>query len=1333
MAGGKAGHALTPRLARERAALDQCMLRDRRRLEAWTDRLARRGGRVDARELDRLTAQLNASVARAEARRASIPTICYDGTLPVHGRREAIAAAIAASQVVIVSGATGSGKSTQLPKICLELGRGTRGMIGHTQPRRIAAQALAQRVAEEVGTTTGDLVGYQVRFTDRTGPRTLVKLMTDGLLLRELEGDPLLERYDTLILDEAHERNLNVDFLLGVCRQLVRRRPELRVIVTSATIETARFAEFFGGAPVVDVEGRSYPVEVRYRPLHEDEAEAPSLAEAVALALDELAIEGSRVEGDALVFLPGERQIAECSDLLARTRAADWDVLPLFSRLSAQEQQRIFAAHGRRRAVLATNVAETSLTIPGVRFVVDSGLARVSRYSPRSKFQRLPIEPVSRASADQRTGRCGRVAAGICIRLYAEDEFAARPRYTEPEILRTNLASLILQMAALGLGAPEDFPFLDAPDTRQLNDGYRLLQELSAVDGDRRITRLGRQMAGLPVDPRLARILLEAGRTGCLAEALVIAAFLSIQDPRERPTDKADAASERHAQFADERSDFLMVLNLWRAIREQAAGGNRALRRWCRDNYLSFLRAREWQDLHEQLAQVAAGFELKANAQPAASGPLHHAILTGFLGGIGVLDEDRTYLGARDARFVIAPGTPLRKRSPNWVVAASLVETQRLYARMVAQVQPSWIEAAGSHLVRRTYGEAQWVPERGMVMARETVSLYGRVLSSGRQVNFARVDPATARRMFVEEALVRRQSSLTAAFLERNQEARRGIERLEAKLRRRDLLAHDDVLAGFYLERIPADVATTRGFEHWWRAEERRQPNRLDMPQQALLSQDLPVVDVESYPDTWSLDGNQLPLHYLFDATSPGDGVTLTVPLPLLGSLAPERLDWLVPGMLREKVVALLRGLPKDLRRELVPIPDAADRFLESLQGTRDGSLFSRLAGFVTERAGRATDAGIFAGIVLPAALRLNFRVLDAGGHEIRSSRDLDSLQRELIKAGGTIATPGSEWNRDQLRRWDFAGIPDEVSVRIAGVSVRMHPGVEDTGDAVRLRLYPGAAQAELATREGVARLAALALPQQHDLVRRNCAADRQLVLLAAAAGMGRALFDEIADRAVADAIRASTCGEPRSAVEFERLVDSIRGGVAAQGDELQGCARNALAALKDARSALDALGAPAFRFARDAIVHQVEALLAPGWMRRTPDPWLRQLPKYLKAASRRALRARDAVERDRMLHDQLVPYESALRELDFARAVEPAPEREQLRWMLEEFRVSLFAQEAQDAAAGLREASRPATAARAPRIRRATAGAQPETSKLMPCASANWLPQLTVQVWRRM
>lgn len=1278
MGQGQAGDRLTARVAALRVALGRCLLRDRRRLGAWIDRVARRGAGVDPREIERLEGQLQASIAQVDARRASVPAIRYDESLPVHVRRKDIAAAIASSSVTIVSGATGSGKSTQLPKICLEMGRGVAGVIGHTQPRRIAAQALANRIAAEIGSTTGDLVGYQVRFVDRTSPRTLVKLMTDGLLLRELEGDPLLERYDTLILDEAHERNLNVDFLLGVCKRLVGRRPELRLIVTSATIETRRFAEFFEGAPIVDVEGRSYPVEVRYRPLQEEDAEAPSLPEAIGAALDELDRDGRGIRGDALVFLPGEKQITEARDFLSRGGERDWEVLPLYGRLSAAEQERIFAPHERRRVVLATNVAETSLTIPGVRFVVDSGLARVSRYSPRAKFQRLPIEPVSRASADQRKGRCGRVGEGICVRLYSEDDLAARPEYTDPEILRTNLASLILQMAALGLGVPEDFPFLDAPDTRLLNDGYRLLQELSAVDGERRITRLGRQMAALPVDPHLARILIEAGRLGCLGEALVLAAFLSIQDPRERPAEKSEAADARHAQFADERSDFVGVLNLWKAAREQGAGGNRGLRRWCKENFLSYVRVREWQDLHEQLSDMTAAQQLRVNEQPAAGSVLHQAILSGFLGGIGVLDEGRTYLGARDARFVIAPGTPLQKRSPRWIVAASLVETQRLYARMVAQVQPSWIESAGAHLVRRTFGEAHWVAERGMVVARETVSLYGRVLSSGRLVNFATVDPGIARRIFVEEALVRRQSSLRAAFLDLNDRLRQEIEGIESKLRRRDLLAGDDALVQFYLERIPPTVATTRSFERWWQDEQRRRPHLLDAPREVLLAQPQPAVAAADYPDTWLVEGNELRLDYRFDPTSPDDGVTLEVPLPLLGTLAPDRLEWLVPGMLREKVIALLRGLPKELRRSLVPIPEAADRFLAEASPA-DGSLSAQLAGFVTREAGQATNAQQFDAIALPPWLRVGLRVLDAGGRELARGRDLGELRRGFRAAGRavTVAEAGHAWEREGVRRWDFGGIPEEVRIRSAGVSLRMYAGIEDAGAAVCLRLYPSADLARDRTRDGITRLAALAMPQQHDLVRRSCATDRELTLLAAAAGVGKSLFEEIADRAVADAVDAASDSLPRDAREFEARIETGRARVADCGAEVARVAKGALLALKDARAALGLLAGPAFAATREAVQRQLEARTAPGWVRHTPEPWFHQLPKYLRAAARRLERLRNDVERDRRLQAELARHEAALRELDAgADPGRVGREHERLRWMLEEYRVSLFAQD---------------------------------------------------------
>jgi len=1276
---GQAGVRLSERLASLRAALGDCQLRDRRRLSGWLGRIARRGAEVDLRELERLEVQVRGSVERVATRRASLPVVRYDESLPVHARRAEIAAAIQRSPVTIVSGATGSGKSTQLPKICLELGRGIAGMIGHTQPRRIAAQTLAYRVSAELGTTPGDLVGYQVRFVDRTGPRTLVKLMTDGLLLRELEADPLLERYDTLILDEAHERNLNVDFLLGVCRRLVERRADLRVIVTSATIETRRFAEYFGGAPIIDVEGRSYPVEVRYRPLSEEETEAPSLPEAIGSALDELRGNAQGIDGDALVFLPGERQIAETRDFLDRAGKRDWDVFPLYARLSAAEQEKVFEPHPRRRAVLATNVAETSLTIPGVRFVVDAGLARVSRYSPRAKFQRLPIEPVSRASAEQRKGRCGRVGAGICIRLYSEEDYASRPEYTDPEILRTNLASLILQMAALGLGAPEDFPFVDPPDTRLLNDGYRLLQELSAVDGDRRITRLGKQMAALPVDPRLARILLEAGRQRCLSEALVIAAFLSIQDPRERPADKTEAADQAHAAFADERSDFIGVLNLWRAAREQAAAGTRALRRWCKEHFLSFVRVREWYDLHEQLAEITAGQGLERNAEPGPANLLHQSILAGFLGGIGVLDEARTYLGARDMRFVIAPGTPLAKRTPHWIVAASLVETQRLYARMVAQVQPSWIESAGAHLVRRTYGEAQWVPARGMVMARETVSLYGRVLSSGRQVNFATIDPALARRMFVEEALARGQSALHCDFLARNASVRADLERLEAKLRRRDLLAADAALVDFYLERIPADVASTRAFERWWRNEERRHPNRLDVPVDVLLAGTAPTFSPQDYPDHVEVDGNLLPLNYRFDPTDPDDGVTLDVPLPLLGSLPARRLEWLVPGYLQDKVVALLRGLPKDLRRELVPIPDAATRLRSALAPLASGSLFERLAELVTAETGSRVEAVQLAAVPLSPWLRMNLRVLDARGLELRRGRDLDALRQELRVRAAQAARPDAShgWEREGVKRWDFGDLPDDTRVASGRVTLRMYPGIEDGGSAVRLRLFPSAETAAAASLHGVVRLAALALPQQHEFVVRQCAADRELALLAAAAGFDRSLFAEVADRAVEDALRVDEKHLPRSEAAFAARVDAARAEVAGHGERVARAVKGVLLALKEARAALAPLGGPAFAAGRDSIQRQLAMLLAPGWVRATPAAEFTQLPKYVKAAARRAQRLRDDVIRDRKLDAEVTPFVTALQELGAkAGPLGPGPEVERLRWMIEEFRLSQFAQD---------------------------------------------------------
>jgi ATP-dependent helicase HrpA len=786
-------------------------------------------------------------------------------------------------------------------------------------------------------------------------------------------------------------------------------------------------------------------------------------------------------------------------------------------------------------------------------------------------------------------------------------------------------------------------------------------------------------MAALPVDPRLARILLEAGRQRCLAEALVIAAFLSIQDPRERPADKTEAADAAHALFADERSDFVGVLNLWRTAREQATTGTGALRRWCKAHFLSFVRMREWYDLHEQLAEITAGQGLQRNAEPAPANLLHQSILAGFLGGIGVLDDRRTYLGARDTRFTIAPGSPLARRSPHWIVAANLVETERLYARMVAQVQPSWIESAGAHLVRRTYGEAQWVPERGMVMARETVTLYGRVLSSGRQVNFAAIDPALARRMFVEEALVRGQSSLRAAFLARNAAVRARLEQLEAKLRRRDLLAADEAVTQFYLERIPADVATTRAFERWWRDEERRHPSRLDLPADILLAGAAPSCDAADYPGHLEVDGNLLPLTYRFDPTDPDDGVTLDVPLPLLGSLPARRLEWLVPGYLPEKLVALLRGLPKDLRRELVPIPDAAARLRAALAPLGTGGLFERLAELVTAEAGTRVAAELLAHVPLPPWLRMNVRVLDERGQELRRGRDLEALRQELRIQSGRAARPDAAhgWEREGVRRWDFGDLPAELRVASGRVTLRMFPGIEDAGTAVRLRLYPTQEMADAATRHGVVRLAALACPQQCDLVARQCAADHELALLAAAAGFDRALFGEVADRALANALRLDESGLPRSAGEFAARLDAARGDIAAHGEQVARAVRAVLLAVKELRAALELLQAPVFAAARTELQRQVAGLLAPGWVRSTPVVPFGQLPKYVKAAARRAQRLRDDVTRDRRLDGEVAPFEAACRTL-YAQAAPAGPgvELERLRWMIEEFRLSLFAQE---------------------------------------------------------
>ena len=1216
----------------------------------------------------------------------------YDPALPITAHREEILAAIARHQVLIVCGATGSGKTTQLPKLCLEAGRGTAGVIGHTQPRRLAARALANRLAHEMGTSVGAAVGYKVRFNDRTTRGTLVKLMTDGILLKELESDRSLRRYDTIIVDEAHERSLNIDLILGVLKQLLPKRPDLRVIVTSATINPAQFSEFFGGAPVIEVSGRSYPVEVRYRPLivaEEDKEEGEetaelSLPEGIVQAVRELDDSSRGIRGDTLVFLPGEKQIREAAAALEKAELHNTEVLPLFSRLSAREQDRVFEQHGKRRVVLATNVAETSLTVPGIRFVVDCGLARISRYSVRAKVQRLPTERISKASAEQRKGRCGREAEGICIRLYSEEDYSLREEYTPPEVLRTNLASVILRMAVLGLGEPGEFPFLDPPDTRLVNDGVRLLQELKAMDEDRKVTSLGEQIAGIPVDPRLGRMLLSATRRNCLTEMLVIAAFLEVQDPRERPQESQQHATQMHATFNDARSDFVTVLNLWRAYGEQSAAlsGNQ-LRKWCREHFLSFLRMREWQDLHAQLADSVSELKVRPNEVPASYTELHQAILTGFLGSIGSLDDRREYSGPRAIRFVIAPGTPLASKRPRWIVAGSLIETARVYARMVAAVDPGWIESAASHLVKRVYTEPHWVRSRGFVSAYETVTLYGLTLASRRRVNYANIAPVEAREIFVREALVAGNGEVTGEFLAANRALIAGVEQLEARIRRRDIVVDETALVHFYTTRIPQGVSTVAAFESWRAKAERHDPRLLYMTRADVMEREAPEAGPEHFPDTFEVGGNELPLIYKFEPTQADDGVTLVVPEPLLDLLDAERLAWLVPGMRLEKITELLRALPKSLRKLFVPVPDSGRAILSDLSvgpGTPLPPFHEWLAQLVTRRAGETLTASQLAALPIPDYLRMNVRVVDEHDDIVAEGRDLLGVRREQREASSTDAVNGGATSHEPLpaehRAWDFGALPESQDIERNRLRFRVFPAIEDRGHGVLMMEARSAFEAETISRRGLTRLALLALPQQAKFVSQRIGSDRALVLLGSGLDMAQPLPQALTWRAARECFFADDVPLPRTKEAFEELIESRRGNFTDVADELAAEIGGILREWRHVRTSLDAIRtlAPAATASIDA---ELAALLPPDFIESTPREWLSHFPRYLKAVRRRIERISGDVERDATLNARVAPFAEAWRTLQAeAPHARPRPELQHLRWMIEEFRVSLFAQE---------------------------------------------------------
>lgn len=1273
--------SLSPRSVSERLLALREQLRltrhlDRARFSRELDRLF--GRKNVGGDFERAIASLSESIARSAAqveRLRGLPLrLDFDPELPITAHREEIARALSSHQVIVVCGATGSGKTTQLPKICLEAGRGTFGMIGHTQPRRIAARAIADRLAVELATSVGGAVGYQVRFTDRTGPDCRVKLMTDGILLREIENDRQLRRYDTLIIDEAHERNLNIDFLLGVLKRLLPQRPDLRIIITSATIDPQRFADFFGGAPVIEVSGRSYPVEVRYRPLIGDDEETElSLPEGVVNAVRELDRDS---RGDVLVFLPGEKQIRDAADELGKGRLHHTEILPLYSRLSTRDQERIFERHTQRRVVLATNVAETSLTVPGIRYVIDSGLARISRYSVRGKVQRLPIEPVSQASADQRKGRCGREAEGICIRLFAEDEFLQRPEFTPPEILRTNLASVILQMATLGLGEPEDFPFVDPPDTRLINDGYRLLQELKAVDDDRRVTSLGKQIAALPVDPRLARMLMAAGHHNCVTEMLVLSAFLASQDPRERPSDAQQQADQRHATYADPRSDFVTILNLWKLFNDQSAAlsGNQ-LRKWCRENFLSFLRMREWQELYRQLGDIVEELKLSANQAAAEYGDLHQAILTGFLGGIGVLDERREYEGARGTRFVIAPGTPLSSKPPKWIVAASLMETTRLYARMVAAVEPQWIEAAGQHLVKRNYSEPHWVEERGFVAAFESTSLYGLTLAARRRVNYGNVAPREAQEIFVREALIEGRSRLRAPFLVENRALKAQVERMEAKIRRRDILIDEQAQSDFYLSRLPPEINSIAAMERWLRDPAGRHGAELKMTLSDLTRRSVEDVTASNFPDKLDVAGNQLPLEYRFEPSLPDDGVTITVPEPLVGSLDAGQLAWLIPGWREEKITAVFRSLPKPIRKTLVPVPEYAARATRELQHQIDFN--AAVAAWITRASGEAISGQEVASLAVPEALKFNIRVMDLQGKRIGEGRDLTELKRSLRAKHSDTRAVARELAASKHRSWDFGELPPAQEVERSGLRFTVYPTLRDRGDSVEVIEAKSSQEAESLLWEGVLRLAVLALPEQFKYARKRFADRRELVLLGQGLNAGRPLPDSLAEMAFAECFLSEAAPLPRTAQEFQQLIDRKRAQFGEHVDRLATHVIELLTQMRAAREKLSGLKGPVFSAVVDDAGAQLNSLIPPGFPREVPRLLWPHLPRYLKALARRLDKVGGNSKRDAELANRVTPFAKASRDLEkMSHAHGARIELDRLQWMIEEFRVSLFAQD---------------------------------------------------------
>ncbi|MEV0946388.1 ATP-dependent RNA helicase HrpA [Rhodococcus sp. NPDC049939] len=1270
----------SPSRSELKKSLGDLSLRDEHRFRRRLDRAR------TPEALASLSGEIAAARARLTQRLANVPVIEYPDVLPVSRRRDDIATAISEHQVVIVAGETGSGKTTQIPKICLELGRGVRGLIGHTQPRRLAARTVAERIAEELHSELGETVGYTVRFTDQVSDTTMVKLMTDGILLAEIQRDKMLRQYDTLIIDEAHERSLNIDFIIGYLGQLLPRRPDLKVIITSATIDPERFAQHFARdgipAPIVEVSGRTFPVEIRYRPLTVNVGEQTfdrDPVDAVCEAVEELSAEG---DGDILVFLSGEREIRDTADALRDRRLRGTEIVPLYARLSAAEQHKVFMPHTGRRVVLSTNVAETSLTVPGIRYVVDPGNARISRYSVRTKVQRLPIEPISQASARQRSGRCGRVADGICIRLYSEEDFEARPAFTEPEILRTNLASVILQMTALGLGDVSAFPFVAPPDPRAVRDGIGLLEELGAIERKTKsehpvLTSVGRELARIPVDPRMARMLVDANRNGCLSEVLVIVSALSIQDVRERPAEFAQAADEKHARFNVENSDFLAFLELWKYLREQRNTlSSNQFRKMCRNEFLHWLRIREWQDLHGQLRQITRRLGWETNDAPATSAAVHQSVLAGLLSHIGLREGDkRDFLGARGSRFAIFPGSSLFKKPPRWVMAAELVETSRLWARMSARIEPEWAEKLAPHLVKRTYSEPHWSSKRGTAAAWERVTLYGIPLVARRAVNYSSIDPVVSRELFIRHALVQGEWRTQHKFFHANRALLEDVEELEHRARRRDILVDDDTLYDFYDQRVGPEAVSARHFDSWWKVARRTAPDLLTFEQSTVVNSESAAVLSGEYPDAWRQGDMQFPLTYQFEPGHEDDGVTARIPIALLSGLRPVGFDWLVPGMRTELVTALIKTLPKALRRHVVPAPDFANAALAAVT-PRSEPLVTAIARELSRLGACRIGPEDFDATGLPNHLRMTFVVVDEKNTVLGRGKDLASLRKSLApRVEKEVARAASSSERPPALTWTPAtlgSLEATVTRELGGQKVTGYPSLVPEGDGVAVRVLSTPADQRAAMRAGTRQLLLTAVPTQTKTVTSGLSNAQRLALGQNPDGNLDALVDDCRN-AVADRL-ISARGEPvRTPQEFETLVTTARAELARGVAVLLRVILPVLEADHRLAGVLERTSGEA----ADDVREQRQSLIFPGFVAELGGSRLRELPRYLAAATARLEALPASAQRDRKGMDILdrvyARYERLLSTLPQER--HHSDEVDAIGWMIEELRVSLFAQ----------------------------------------------------------